>query len=181
MTKNLAFTVIFAILLASCSQSLNDRQTKKTDNQTEKQRVMEEKLEKRDINLPPGSTLLDQDSGFSLLDMIGGDSSKDYTVNSLLFNVALDKIEFMPLISVDANSGVIVTDWYSLDEGKTRIKINLRVVNQELTNESLTVNLFQQIYKEDKWVDQGMNDLQANKIKESILSTARNLKIASEL
>ena len=59
--------------------------------------------------------------------------------------------------------------------------INLRVVNQELTNESLTVNLFQQIYKEDKWVDQGMNDLQANKIKESILSTARNLKIASEL
>ena len=136
MTKNLVFTLIFAIFLTSCTQGLINRQTEKTDNQTEKQRVMEEKLEKRDINLPPGSTLLDQDSGFSLLDMIGGDSNADYTVNSLLFNVALDKIEFMPLISIDANSGVIVTDWYSLDEGKTRIKINLRVVNQELTNES---------------------------------------------
>ena len=126
-------------------------------------------------------TLLDKDSGFSFLDLIGADSKTDYAVNSLLFNVALDKIEFMPLLSVDANSGVIVTDWYSVDGGKTRIKINIRIVNQEMTNESLSVNLFQQTYKESKWTDNGKNDSQANKIKESILSTARSLKIASEL
>ena len=53
-------------------------------------------------------------------------------VNSITFNVALDKIGFMPLISVDSMSGVIVTDWYSLDDGQSRIKINIRVVDQEM-------------------------------------------------
>ena len=44
----------------------------------------------------------------------------------------MDKVGFMPLISVDSMSGVIVTDWYSLDDGESRIKINIRVVDQEM-------------------------------------------------
>ena len=87
----------------------------------------------------------------------------------------------MPLISVDANSGVIVTDWYSFDGGKTRIKVNIRVINEEMNDDSLAINLFKQTFEESMWVDKGMDAVQANKIKSSILSSARNLKIASEL
>ena len=54
-----------------------------------------------------------------------------------LYSVALDKIDFMPLLSVDANSGVIVTDWYSFDAGETRIKINIRVLNEELNDDEI--------------------------------------------
>ena len=43
------------------------------------------------------------------------------------------KLDLCPLISVDSMSGVIVTDWYSLDDGQSRIKINIRVVDQEMT------------------------------------------------
>ena len=87
----------------------------------------------------------------------------------------------MPLISVDSMSGIIVTDWYSLDDGESRIKINIRVVDQEMTNESLTVSLFTQSLDGDRWIDQGINSEQSLKIKESILTSARSLKIASEL
>ena len=87
----------------------------------------------------------------------------------------------MPLISVDSMSGIIVTDWYSLDDGESRIKINIRVVDQEMTNESLVVSLFTQTLDGDRWIDQGINSEQSLKIKESILTSARSLKIASEL
>ena len=87
----------------------------------------------------------------------------------------------MPLLSVDSMSGVIVTDWYSLDDGQSRIKINIRIVDQEMNNESVVVSLFTQSLIEDRWTDQGINSEQSLKIKESILSSARSLKIASEL
>ena len=78
-------------------------------------------------------------------------------------------------------SGIIVTDWYSLDDGQSRIKINIRVVDQEMTNESLAVSLFTQTLDGDRWIDQGINSEQSLKIKESILTSARSLKVASEL
>ena len=77
--------------------------------------------------------------------------------------------------------GVIVTDWYSLDDGESRIKINIRVVDQEMNDESVTVSLFTQSLDGDRWIDQGINSEQSLKIKESILTSARSLKIASEL
>jgi len=102
-------------------------------------------------------------------------------VNSITFSVALDKVGFMPLISVDSTAGIIVTDWYSLDDGQSRIKMNIRVVDQEMTDESVTVSLFTQSLDGDRWIDQGINSEQSLKIKESILTSARSLAIASEL
>ena len=87
----------------------------------------------------------------------------------------------MPLASVDSMSGIIVTDWYSLDDGQNRIKINIRIVDQNMTDESFVVSLFTQSLDGDRWVDEGINSEQSIKIKESILTTARSLKIASEL
>ena len=95
--------------------------------------------------------------------------------------MALDKVGFMPLISVDSMSGIIVTDWYSLDDGQTRIKMNIRIVDQEMSDESVTVSLFTQTLDGDRWIDQGINSEQSLKIKESILTSARSLAIASEL
>ena len=95
--------------------------------------------------------------------------------------MALDKVGFMPLISVDSASGIIVTDWYSLDDGQSRIKMNIRVVDQEMTDESVTVSLFTQSLDGDRRIDQGINAEQSLKVKQSILTSARSLAIASEL
>ena len=64
---------------------------------------------------------------------------------------------------------------------ESRIKMNIRVVDQEMTDESVTVSLFTQYLDGDRWIDQGINSEQSLKIKQSILTSARSLAIASEL
>ena len=58
---------------------------------------------------------------------------------------------------------------------------NFLAKNDSLSINCLAINLFKQNFEENVWVDKGMDITQANKIKTSILSSARNLKIASEL
>ena len=181
MTKNLLFLIFFTLFAFSCTQMGEPKNTQNNEKKTEKQRSMENKIKENDFRIPQGSSLLEGEGLLDLGDLLGFEPSETYAVNSILFNVALDKISFMPLLSVDANSGVIVTDWYSFDGGQTRIKINIRVINEEMSDESLAVNLFKQTYEENTWVDKGVDVPQANKIKSSILTSARNLKIASEL
>ncbi len=177
LRKYITFALI-AFFLTACNQMSQ----KTNDTGDYGQQVMTEKIENRDINLPSGSTILDENkSGFSLSDIFGGSSSSQFTPNSIAFNVALDKLSFMPLISVDVSSGMIVTDWYSLNTGNERIKINVRIIDQELNNESVSVTLFKQTYDGSRWVDQGQDDAQALKIKESILKAARSLQTASQL
>jgi len=172
---------LLIIFCVSCAQ-IQSMQDEPETYDSDKQRVLTEKAQDRDLNLPSGSTILDGDSGFTMRGILGLDSSTDILqVKSITFNVALDKVSFMPLVSVDSISGIIVTDWYSLDDGKNRIKINIRVVDQEMTDESIVVSLFTQSLDNDRWVDQGINSEQSLKIKESILTSARSLKIASEL
>tara|TARA_S200000501_G_scaffold142514_1_gene134575 strand:+ start:214 stop:771 length:558 start_codon:yes stop_codon:yes gene_type:complete len=173
----LLFLTFFAI---SCAQ-LQNASKKPDDNKSEKVEVLEKQVEKRDINLPPGSTILDEGAGVTLGKLFGFDDRERLNINSVTFEVALDQVDFMPLVSVDTVSGVIITDWYSIDNGNTRMKINIRVVDQEMTDQSLVVSLFTQTLKDNRWVDDGINAEQSQKIKKSILSSARALKIASEL
>ena len=177
LRKYTAFISMTFFLIACSQMSQNTNDTGDYD-----QKVMTEKIENRDINLPSGSTILDENkSGFSLSDIFGGSNSSQFTPNSIAFNVALDKLSFMPLISVDVSSGMIVTDWYSLNTGNERVKINVRIIDQELSNESINVTLFKQAYDGSRWVDQGQDNTQAKKIKESILKAARSLQTASQL
>ena len=179
MKKSL-ISALLLILFVSCAQ-IKSVQDEPETYDTEKQRVLTEKAQDKDLKLPTGSTILEGDSGFTLRGALGLDSAESNNFKSITFNVALDKVNFMPLVSVDSMSGIIVTDWYSLDDGQNRIKINIRVVDQEMTDESLVVSLFTQSLEGDRWIDQGINSEQSLKIKESILSSARSLKIASEL
>ena len=178
--KIITLLSLLLIFFVSCTQ-LQEMSDEPQTYKTEKQRVLTEKAKDKDMNLPDGSSILEEGSGFTLLGALGLESSTNFALNSLTFEVALDKISFMPLLSVDSMSGVIITDWYSLDNGQSRIKINIRVIDQEMTNESLIVTLFTQTLDGDRWVDQGVNSEQSLKIKESILSSARSLKIASGL
>ena len=182
ITKNLLFSLIFSSLLVSCAgNSIFESTIPDDTGKTEKQKSVERKLEDLDINLPADSPVLKGEGVLTLENIFGFDPNDSYAVNSILFKVALDKIDFMPLASVDVGSGVIVTDWYSLDDGQTRIKINMRIIDEEMNDGSLNVNLFKQSFDNNVWVDRGMDKEQASKIKKSILATARDLKIASEL
>ena len=100
---------------------------------------------------------------------------------SITFGAALDKTNFMPLASVDSDSGIIITEWYNISNDTTRIKINIQVFNDEMIDSSISVQLFQQKFDGNKWVDQGNDSAAADKIKFSILEEARLLKTTADL
>ena len=126
-------------------------------------------------------TGLDEDKK-SLTELILGEGNNDLTfASSIVFETALDKLNFMPLASVDSNAGIIITDWYGINDNQDRIKINIRVINQTLDDNSISVTIFQQKFDGSKWVDTATDGMQSEKIKNSILEDARKLQATIDL
>ena len=160
--------IIILFLCAACSQL--EIIPRKTDP------IMEDRIanDKPIINLG--------DDKQSLSELILGDRSESLEYGgSITFQTALDKVSFMPLSSVDAASGVIITDWYNIDGDNLRIKINIRIYDQEMTDGSVSVQMFKQNFDGAKWNDQGNDEMQASKIKKAILDEAIVLQAAIDL
>ena len=172
--------IFFAFLLSSlffqaCSQ------LDIVPNQTDHEDIVKDNMKDGQSN---HTTLFDEERKTpTLRELVLGEGGSDYqaSVDSLTFNVVLDKLGFMPLASVDTASGIVITDWYTIEENELRIKINVRLLNSELTNNSISVQMFTQKFDGTKWVDQGLDKEKAKQIKESILSEARSLKTAIDL
>ena len=117
----------------------------------------------------------------SLMDLFGQGSENKYKEN-IIFNVALDKISFMPLQSSDQLSGVITTEWFQTqDDLNNRIKLVIYVKSDVIEDASLDVKVFKEIFDGKKWNVSNQNSELAIKIKRSILDTAQNLAIANEM
>ena len=61
LTKKLLIIAFFSVLLTSCAQ-LKELQNDPEEYSSQRQKVMTKQMEKKDINLPEGSTILDDDS-----------------------------------------------------------------------------------------------------------------------
>ena len=60
-----------------------------------------------------------------------------------LWRASLDVIDFMPLASVNYSGGIIITDWYSSDEGTNEtIKISIRFLTNEIRSDALEIKMF---------------------------------------
>jgi hypothetical protein len=54
-------------------------------------------------------------------------------VNAYLYRAALDTVSFAPLLQADANTGVIITDWYANPNSPgERVKLTVTVLDQDL-------------------------------------------------
>lgn len=98
-------------------------------------------------------------------------------VNYPLWLASLEVVgNLFPIATADANSGLIITDWYQ-DSGsdKTRAKINLMVKSKEIKDESLMISIFRQ-KKDSKgnWQDDKLDQgLAVKLIKEKIIQEAK--------
>ena len=109
-------------------------------------------------------------AGRSLKELILGESDTVVSVgDQITFQVALDKLDFIPKVSVDSSSGVIITDWYDVND-VDRVKIEVRVVDDSMTDDSVQVRLFKQSFNGTRWIDSDNEMGQAQKIKNSIFS-----------
>jgi hypothetical protein len=107
------------------------------------------------------------------------DGSTGITVNAYLWRAALDTVSFMPLASADPFGGVILTDWYTNpDTPNERVKLNVLILDKQLTANGVSVKVFRQSRGRNGWVDAKTAPETARQLEDAILTRARELRIA---
>ncbi len=129
-------------------------------------------------------SLLGDDPGFTLLGPAKkpgqGEESTGIGVNSFLWRASLDTLAFMPIASADPFGGVILTDWYTPPETPNeRFKVNLYILDRQLRADGLKIAVFRQTRAgAGDWTDAGVGTDTARKLEDTILTRAREMRIA---
>jgi hypothetical protein len=101
-------------------------------------------------------------------------------VNSSLWRAAVDTVSFAPLLQANADSGVIITDWYSNPKAPgERVKITVAVLDPDLRADALRVSAARQVNQNGTWVDAPVSAATVQKLEDIILTRARDLRRAT--
>ena len=98
-------------------------------------------------------------------------------VNAYLWRAALDTLSFAPLLQADANTGVIITDWYTAPQTPTeRVKVTATILDQDLRADALKVTASRQVNQGGTWVNATVSASTVQKLEDIILTRARDLR-----
>jgi hypothetical protein len=98
-------------------------------------------------------------------------------VNGYLWQAALDTVSFAPLLQADANSGVIITDWYANPKAPNeRVKLTVTVLDQDLRADALRVAASRQVLQNGTWVEAPVKAATVQKLEDIILTRARDIR-----
>jgi len=98
-------------------------------------------------------------------------------VNSYLWRATLDTLSFMPMLQVDSNGGVILTDWYINPKATNeRMKLTVTILDQDLRADALRVAASRQTLQGTEWVDAPVQAATTQKLEDVILTHARDLR-----
>ena len=101
-------------------------------------------------------------------------------VNSYLWRAAIDTISFAPLVQADANSGVIITDWFTNPKAPgERVKLTVSILDQDLRADALRVAAARQVNQNGAWVDSPVSASTVQKLEDIILTRARDIRRTS--
>ena len=98
-------------------------------------------------------------------------------VNGYLWQAALDTVSFAPLLQADANSGVIITDWYANPKAPgDRVKLTVTILDQDLRADALRVAASRQVLQNGTWVEAPVTAATVQKLEDIILTRARDIR-----
>jgi hypothetical protein len=101
-------------------------------------------------------------------------------VNGYLWQAALDTVSFAPLLQADANSGVIITDWYASPKTPgERVKLTVTILDQDLRADALRVAASREVNQNGAWVGAPVSAATVQKLEDIILTRARDLRRSS--
>ena len=172
LKKKLTFysvSLIALSLLTSCI-SKND------DNQKEKVLIEVDPNKKAKEFAAKGGGL------FGDINKIGksaGGGSFEFASSNVLWRATLKSLDFLPLLNADYSGGIIIYDWYSqTNNPKEQIKISVQFLNNELRSDSVKITAHKKICETSERCSNSTLDQNfANSIKDSIIASARTLKI----
>jgi hypothetical protein len=108
-----------------------------------------------------------------------GGGTFEFASSNVLWRATLKSLDFLPLLNADYSGGIIIYDWYSqTNNPKEQIKISVQFLNNELRSDSVKIIAHKKICEtaercSNSTIDQNF----ANSIKDSIIASARILKI----
>ena len=120
---------------------------------------------------------LEEGRGFKLMDITNKKQGGvfEFASSNELWRASLDVIDFMPLASVNYSGGIIVTDWYSMEQNLNEsIKISIRFLTNEIRSDALNIKVFTKKCK-DNLINCKIIDTEGSIVKElkkKILKTA---------
>src|SRR6476661_10301852 len=98
-------------------------------------------------------------------------------INSYLWRAAIDTVSFAPLLQANAQSGVIITDWYSNPKAPgERVKLTVAILDQDLRADALRVSASRQVNQGGAWADAPVTAATVQKLEDIILTRARDLR-----
>jgi hypothetical protein len=103
----------------------------------------------------------------------------DFATANVLWRATIKTLDFLPLANADYSGGVIIYDWFSqTNNPKEQIKISVQFLSNELRSDSIKITAHKKICENinsctNSTIDQNF----ANSIKDSIITSARTLKI----
>lgn len=160
MIKNILLITIL-LMISSCS-NYKSVFSNKVNGETQK----------------PILVLEDTSKDVLLSKIINPQNLDNVNVNGYLWRATLNILSVAPLISTDALSGTIITDWYANKNIQNqRLKIKVYINSNELKSESIKIKVEIQSFKNNIWSQPLTNKSLATQIEDSILNEARNLKL----
>ena len=169
--KNILILLIFTSLLSSCSIFKKD---KKEDEQAIIKKTR------------PNPNVLDRVDAYKNIDdknfntILGKKKGVNQSAPSEnpLWLASIKTLEKIPLIQANYSSGLIITDWYSSTLSNESIKINVIFKSTEVKATSIDVKSYKKTCNENNQCSTNvLSDDFNNKIKEKIVTAARNLAI----
>ena len=120
----------------------------------------------------------EMDTGVSSI--ASGSSRVTLGVNSYLWHASLDTLSFLPLTSADPFGGVIISEWYVAPSSPNeRLKVTVYIMDRALRADGLKVVVFRQTRSTAGWADATPSPDTAHKLEDSILTRARELRLAT--
>jgi len=160
MIKNILLITIL-LMISSCS-NYKSVFSNKVNGETQKPLLM----------------LEDTSKDVLLSKIVNPQNLDNVNVNGYLWRATLNILSVAPLISTDALSGTIITDWYANKNIQNqRLKITVYINSNELKSESIKIKVEIQSFKNNTWSQPLTNKSLATQIEDSILNEARNLKL----
>jgi len=160
MIKNILLITIL-LMISSCS-NYKSVFSNKVNGETQKPLLM----------------LEDTSKDVLLSKIVNPQNLDNVNVNGYLWRATLNILSVAPLISTDALSGTIITDWYANKNIQNqRLKITVYINSNELKSESIKIKVEIQSFKNNTWSQPLTNKSLATQIENSILNEARNLKL----
>ncbi len=170
--------IIIAVSLSACSNIKKEASYPTRDGRSPSDKIIYSD-QKKDTIWGEGETLASRFFGKNKEDAQGGSG---IGVNSFLWRASLDTISFMPVNSADPFGGVIITDWYEdPDVSGERFKMNIYIMDRQLRSDGVKVSVFKQkLDKNGSWRDAKVATDTNLKIENTILTRARELKVAQQ-